>query len=176
MATAAVIRLDASTECIGPPTIASPKKEPSYEKIGALAAEAVSGAIVAGTARSLLAGLLGSVGMLVLAILLAVTVIGLLLIPVQVLLIAGGGILGITALTHYLGRLLPLPPGRRTMVLELAAGTLIFSIVAEIPVVGAMVWVATWFLAFGAVVRTRFGQPPAVLPTTPVPPAPPAPA
>lgn len=138
--------------------------------------EAVSGAIVAGPARSLLAGLLGSVGMLVLAILLAVTVIGLLLIPVQVLLIAGGGILGITALTHYLGRLLPLPPGRRTMVLELAAGTLIFSIVAEIPVVGAMVWVATWFLAFGAVVRTRFGQPPAVLPTTPVPPAPPAPA
>ena len=39
MATAAVIRLNSSTECIGPPTIASPKKEPSYEKIGALAEE-----------------------------------------------------------------------------------------------------------------------------------------
>src|SRR5829696_6122819 len=39
IATAAVIRLDSSTECIGPPTIASPKKEPSYEKMGALAEE-----------------------------------------------------------------------------------------------------------------------------------------
>src|SRR6476659_2903292 len=35
--TATVIQLDSSTECIGPPTIASPKKEPSYEKMGALA-------------------------------------------------------------------------------------------------------------------------------------------
>ena len=39
MATAAAFWLNSSTECIGPPTIASPKKEPSYEKIGALAEE-----------------------------------------------------------------------------------------------------------------------------------------
>jgi hypothetical protein len=131
--------------------------------------EAVSGAMVSGPWRSLFAGLVGSVGMLILAVLLAVTVVGLLLVPVQILLVIAGGILGVTALTHYLGRLLPLPPSRRTMVLELAAGTLIFSILAEIPVLGAMVWVATWFVAFGAVLRTRFGQPPAALPTTPAP-------
>ena len=133
--------------------------------------EAVSGAMVAGPWRSLFAGVIGSVGMLVLTVLLAVTVVGLLLVPVQLLLVVGGGVLGITALTYYLGRLLPFPPSRRTMVLELAAGTLIFSIVAEVPVLGAMVWVATWFLAFGAVLRTRFGQPPGALPATPVPPA-----
>lgn len=132
--------------------------------------EAVSSAMVSGPWRSLAAGLLGSVGMVVLAILLAVTVVGLLLVPVQVLAVLAGGVLGITALTYYLGRLLPLPSSRRTMVLELAVGTLIFSIAAEIPVLGAMVWVATWFLAFGAVLRTRFGQPPAALPTTPAPP------
>jgi hypothetical protein len=121
--------------------------------------------------RSLFAGLLGSVGMVVLAVLLAVTVVGLLLIPVQALLVVGGGVLGITALTAYLGRALPFPPSRRTAVLELAAGTLLFSILAEVPVIGAMAWVAAWFLTFGAVLRTRFGQPPSILPTTPVPPA-----
>jgi hypothetical protein len=133
--------------------------------------ETVSGSMVAGPWRSLLAGVVGSVGMLVLTVLLAVTVVGLLLIPVQVLMVLAGGVLGVTALTHHLGRVLPFPPSRRTMVLELAAGTLIFSVAAAIPVLGAMVWVATWFLAFGAVLRTRFGQPPAALPTTPVPPA-----
>ncbi len=133
--------------------------------------EAVSSAMISGPWRSLAAGLLGSVAMPILAVLLAVTVIGILLIPVQLVLIMAGGVLGITALTYYLGRVLPLPPTRRTMVLELAAGTLVFAVVAEIPVLGAMVWVATWFLAFGAVLRTRFGQPPAVLPTTPAPPA-----
>jgi hypothetical protein len=134
--------------------------------------EAVSSAMVSGPWRSLLAGLLGSVGMLLLAVLLAVTIVGLLLVPVQILVVLAGAVLGITALTYYLGRLFPLPASRRTMVLQLALGTLIFSIIAEIPILGAMVWVATWFLAFGAVLRTRFGQPPAApLATTPAPPA-----
>ncbi len=134
--------------------------------------EAVSAAMVSGPWWSLFAGLLGSVGMVVLAILLVVTVIGILLVPVQLLLVVGGGVLGVTALTYYLGRLLPFPSSRRTAVVQLAAGTLLFSIAAEIPILGAMVWVATWFLGFGAVLRTRFGQPPAApLPTMPAPPA-----
>jgi hypothetical protein len=106
-------------------------------------------------------------------VLLAVTVIGLLLIPVQALLVVSGAVMGITALTLFLGRTLPFPPTRRTMVLELAAGTLIFSVVAEVPILGAMAWVAALLLSFGAVLRTRFGQPPSggALPTTTVPPA-----
>jgi hypothetical protein len=133
--------------------------------------QAVSSAMVSGPWRSVFAGLLGSVGMVLLTVLLAVTVVGLLLVPVQALVVLAGGILGITALTCWLGRLLPLPQSRRTMVLELALGTLVFAILAEVPVLGAMVWVASWFLAFGAVLRTRFGQPSAPLPTTPAPPA-----
>jgi len=133
--------------------------------------EAVSGAIVARPWISLLAGLIGTVGVFVLGILLAVTVVGILLIPVEILLVLGGGVLGITALTHYIGRRLPFPPSRRTMVLELAAGTLIFAILAEIPVLGGMVWVAAWLVTFGAVLRSRFGQTASALPTTPATPA-----
>jgi hypothetical protein len=136
--------------------------------------EVVSGAMVARPWHSVLAGLAGTVGAALLAVLLAVTIIGILLIPVEVLLVVSGGVLGVTALTLYLGRTLPFPATRRTMVLELAAGTLVFSVVAEVPVLGGMAWVAAWFLTFGAVLRTRFGQPAAgVLPTTPAPPAPP---
>jgi hypothetical protein len=127
--------------------------------------------MVASPWRSLLAGLAGSFGMVVLAILLAVTIVGLLLIPVQAILVVLGGVMGVTALTLYLGRALPIPPSRRTTVLELAAGTLAFAVVAEIPILGSMAWVATWLLTFGAVLRTRFGQPPAaILPTSAVPP------
>ncbi len=133
--------------------------------------EAVAGGLVARPWWSLFAGILGSIGMVLLVPLLAVTVVGIALIPVEILLGLAGGVLGITALLYYVGRLMPFPPSRRTMVLELAAGTLIFSILAQIPVLGGMVWVASWFLAFGAVLRTRFGQPPTVLPTTPAPPA-----
>jgi hypothetical protein len=134
--------------------------------------EAVSSAMISGPWWSLLAGFIGSVAMPILALLLAVTIIGILLIPVQRVLIMAGGVLGVTALTYHLGRVLPFPPPRRSMVLELAAGTLVFAVVAEVPILGAMVRVATWFLAFGAVLRTRFGQPPAALPTTPAPPEP----
>jgi hypothetical protein len=133
--------------------------------------EAVSGAMVARPWWSLFAGVLGTLAMPVLGLLLLATGVGALLLPVQILAILGGGVLGITALTHYMGRVLPIPPSRRTVVLELAAGTLVFSILAEIPILGVLLWITTWFLAFGAVLRTRFGQPPAALPTTPAPPA-----
>jgi hypothetical protein len=132
--------------------------------------DSVAGSMVASPWKAVFAGLLGTVAALVVAILLAVTLVGLLLIPVQVLLVIGGGILGITALCFHVGRSLPLPADRRTMVLQLALGTLIFSVLAQIPVIGAMTWVAAWLLTFGAVLRTRFGQQGAILPTTPAPP------
>lgn len=134
--------------------------------------EVVEGALVASPLRSVAIGFLGTLGMLVLAVLLTVTIVGILLVPVQVLLVLGGGVLGVTALTYHLGRALPLPASRRTLVLQLAAGTLVFSVVTQIPVIGALAWLATWLLTFGAVLRTRFGQQATdpILPTTAVPP------
>ncbi len=49
-------------------------------------------------------------------------------------------------------------------------------VLTHIPILGVMIWVATWLLTFGAVLRSRFGQQGGpVLPTTAIPPAPPAP-
>lgn len=136
--------------------------------------EAVAGYMVTSPGKSLLAGTLGTVAMPVLLVLLVVTVVGILLVPVQILGMLAAGVLGLTALTFHVGRSLPVPERRRTQVLQLALGTAIFVVLAHIPVLGALVWIATWLVTFGAVLRSRFGQqgPPAVLPTTPV--APPA--
>ncbi|GAO04778.1 secretin and TonB N-terminal domain-containing protein [Anaeromyxobacter sp. PSR-1] len=134
--------------------------------------EAVASYMVASPGKSLLAGTLGTVAMPVLLVLLAVTVVGILLIPVQILGMIAAGVLGVTALTFHVGRALPVPEKRRTVVLQLALGTAIFVVLAHIPFVGALVWIATWLVTFGAVLRSRFGQQsPPVLPTTPAPPA-----
>jgi hypothetical protein len=134
--------------------------------------EAVAGSMVASPWKSVLAGLLGTVAMPVLLVLLVVTVVGILLVPVQILAMAAAGVLGTTALTFHLGRSLPLPQHRRTTVLHLALGTAIFVIVTHVPVLGVMAWIATWLLTFGAVLRSRFGQQGGpVLPTTAIPPA-----
>lgn len=138
--------------------------------------EAVAATMVASPWKSVLAGLLGTVALPVLMLLLIVTIVGILLVPVQILAVAAAGVLGVTALAFHLGRSLPLPEHRRTMVLHLALGTAIFVVLTHIPILGAMIWVATWLLTFGAVLRSRFGQQGGpVLPTTAIPPAPPAP-
>jgi hypothetical protein len=136
--------------------------------------DAVAGTMFANPLKSVLAGVLGSIGMLVLLVLLIVTIIGWLLIPVQVIGVIAAGVLGLTALVFHLGRSLPLPEARRTMVLQLAVGTAIYSVLTSVPILGALASMAAWVLTFGAVIRSRFGQPPVVLETTPVaPPMPP---
>lgn len=139
--------------------------------------DAVAGSIVTSPWKSVFAGVLGTLAMLLLLVLLLVTIVGWLLVPVQVIAVIAAGILGLTALLFHVGRSLPLPEQRRTMVLQLAMGTAIYALLTSIPVIGALTWMATWVLTFGAVIRSRFGQPPVALPTTAIPPAmPPPPA
>jgi hypothetical protein len=140
--------------------------------------EAVSASMMASPVRSTFAGLLGTVAMPILLVLLVVTIVGILLVPVQIIAVIAAGVLGVTAFSHHVGRALPFARVQGSpMVVHLAIGTAIFVVLTAIPFIGALVWIAVWLLTFGAVLRTRFGQPPtAALPTTPMPPMPPAPA
>jgi hypothetical protein len=81
-------------------------------------------------------------------------------------------VLGITSLVFLVGQRLPLPTQQGPDVAQLAVGTALFAILTEVPVLGTIVWTAVWLLTFGAVVRSRFGQPgPAAQPlATSVPP------
>jgi hypothetical protein len=116
--------------------------------------------------RDVLIGLLGTVAMPVLTVLLAVTVVGILLIPVQAIAILVAAILGYTALALLIGRALPFRPERGTAVVQLAIGTALVVAISEIPFVGIMAMITAWFLVFGAVLRSRGGQ------ATPVQPGP----
>jgi hypothetical protein len=138
--------------------------------------EAVSSSMVASPVKATLAGLLGTIVMPILLVLLVVTIVGILLVPVQIIAILAAGVLGVTALTYHVGRALPLARVQASpMVVQLAIGTAIFVVLTAIPFLGGLVWMAVWLLAFGAVLRTRFGQTPTLPLATAVPPPAPAP-
>jgi hypothetical protein len=133
--------------------------------------DTVAAAMTAHPWKSVLTGLLGTVAMPVLALLLVVTVIGILLVPVQAVAVMAAGVLGYTALAFYIGRSLPVRVQRGTTILQLAIGTGIVVLVMELPLIGILVSITAWLLVFGAVLRSRFGSQGPALPTTVVPPA-----
>lgn len=121
--------------------------------------------------KAILVGLLGTIAMPVLAFLLVVTVIGIPLVAVQVVALLVAAVVGYTALALLVGRAIPWRPTRAAAVAPLALGVVAVVILSEIPVVGPMAMITGWLLAFGAVLRTRLGQPPAAAAlqtTTPV--------
>jgi len=137
--------------------------------------DAVAASMVADPLKAILVGLLGTVAMPVLTVLLVVTLVGILLVPVQVLGILAAGLLGFTALSFHVGRSLPIRIQKGTAVLQLAIGTAIVVLVTQIPILGGLAFVAGWLLVFGAVLRSRGGSESVALPTVTVPPpAPPA--
>jgi hypothetical protein len=140
--------------------------------------DAVAGSMMAHPVKAILVGLLATVAMPILGVLLVATVVGALLVPVQVIAMIAAGVLGFTALAFHLGRSLPIRLERGTWVVQLAVGTAIVVLLTHVPFLGWLAFISGWLLVFGAVVRSRFGgQGP--LPTTvvaPPPPPPPAPA
>jgi hypothetical protein len=125
----------------------------------------VTASLTRSPVRDVLVGLLGTVAMPVLTVLLVVTIVGILLVPVQAIAILIAGVLGYTALALLIGRALPIRTEKATGIIQLAAGTAIVVLISEIPFVGIMAMVSAWFLVFGAVLRSRGGQPP---PNTPI--------
>jgi hypothetical protein len=129
----------------------------------------VTASLTRAPVRDVLVGLLGTIAMPVLTVLLVVTIVGILLVPVQLIAILLAAILGYTALALLIGRAIPLEGKKGDAIIQLAIGTGIVVLVSEIPVVGVLAMISAWLLVFGAVLRSRGGQPPpaGALPTTP---------
>jgi hypothetical protein len=107
-----------------------------------------------------LAGFLGLIATIPATVLLVVTLVG---IPVAILMWPALAFLiavGLVAIAHRLGASLPLGRATRTQALVLAAGTLVVMGVAQIPVLGPFAVGCAGVVGLGAVLRTRFGQPP----------------
>ncbi len=121
--------------------------------------ERVTAGLTRAPLRDVLVGLLGTIAMPVLTVLLAVTIVGILLIPVQFVAIILAAILGYTALALLVGRAIPIGERGASGVIQLAIGTAIVVLVSEIPFVGILAMISAWLLVFGAVLRSRGGQP-----------------
>jgi len=111
-----------------------------------------------------LVGLVGFVSLIPLLIMLAITVVGLLVVPVVLFLACLGVAMGMSALANEIGMRLPIFRGRKTQALILAVGTLVLLLVAIVPYLGPLAIAILMTIAFGAVIRTRFGQAPKGVP------------
>jgi hypothetical protein len=69
-----------------------------------------------------------------------------------------------SAVANEIGMRLPFFRGRKTQALVLAVGTAVLLLVAKVPVIGPLAIMALMILAFGAAIRTRFGQAPKGIP------------
>ncbi|MCY1032371.1 hypothetical protein OV207_12945 [Corallococcus sp. BB11-1] len=102
-------------------------------------------------------GVVGMLALIPLTIVLCITLIG---IPVAfALLVASmlGTALGYAAIASELGTRLPVMRGRKTQAVVLALGLGLLLIISHIPVLGVLLNLLLIPLAFGAVIRTRFG-------------------
>ncbi|NRD63725.1 hypothetical protein HRD49_18395 [Corallococcus exiguus] len=113
--------------------------------------------IRANPARNFWVGIVGALALIPLTIVLCITLIG---IPVAfALLVASmlGTALGYAAIASEVGTRLPVMRGRKTQAVVLALGLGLILLISHIPVVGVLLNLILNPLAFGAVIRTRFG-------------------
>lgn len=110
-----------------------------------------------------LVGILSAIALVPLTVALVVTVVGPLVLWFMVF---AAMCLGGTALAQELGDRLPVLGARKTPVLALAIGCGALAVASLMPVLGAVLFALLLPVCLGAVVRTRFGTPPAGTPVT----------
>jgi hypothetical protein len=120
--------------------------------------ERVRDFMVANTGQSVLGGLALLLGLVPLIVLLAITVVGIALIPVVVVVFASFLVVGLTALATWLGRKIPLFEERKTPMVAMLLGLAIILLVDFIPFVGTPIIFAASLVAAGAVMLSRFGR------------------
>src|SRR5262245_4100515 len=112
---------------------------------------------------SALGGLAITLGFAPLCVLLAVTIIGIPLIPVAAMLLAALLVFGFTVSAGWLGDRLPVGAHDKTLVKAVALGGTLLVFVGLIPWIGTMVLILAAAISAGATLLSRFGRRPAVV-------------
>jgi hypothetical protein len=107
--------------------------------------------------RNLLSGLLGLLGGGLLALVLAITVIGLPASFVLGLLLFFGTFTGLGTAAHVVGKSLPVEALRDRPLRQLVAGVVLLFCVSQVPVIGGLITGIAAMIGLGAVIATRFG-------------------
>jgi hypothetical protein len=120
----------------------------------------IIGALEASFLKTLLWGILWAITIVPIAILLAISIVGIILIPLEILLVGVALIVGYIAAAMFLGRnvLKAVNKGKAAHpVVEILIGIAILFFIGFLPVVGAVVKALLVTAGFGAVIVTRFG-------------------
>lgn len=114
--------------------------------------------LVKKTGMSLFSGLLILLGTIPAIIFLAITIIGLPLIPFLILLLIGVIIFGLSALLLWLGNWIPLFKNKKSPTGAIILGFLVFLLINMIPVIGGIFLLLASLAAAGATFLSRFGK------------------
>jgi hypothetical protein len=114
--------------------------------------------------KSVLAGVIMLIAIVPVCVLFAITVIGIPLIPVLFLFLLALIVVGLAAFLTWIGDRIPVFADRKTPVVALAIGLVLFFIVSIVPVAGAIIVAAVSFFGAGAALLSRFGSEPKVKP------------
>ena len=136
---------------------------------------AVTETILESPLRAGATGVLSALAAVVLCLLLVITIIG---IPAGIVLALGSALAayaGLAATAWVVGSVLPWRVLHVHPMRELAAGVFLLFVSSRVPVVGPIVLAVACAIGLGAIVRTRFAEPPLTPPGSPdiIPPAPP---
>ncbi|MFA5113379.1 MAG: hypothetical protein WC529_03670 [Candidatus Margulisiibacteriota bacterium] len=118
-----------------------------------------SGSMEGNLLRDFLIGILIAILFVPIAIILAVSIIGIILIPVWAVLVIAAGLFGYIAIGHLLGKktLQAFKISGKSMMVETLTGIVILSLVGLVPVGGFLIKAIAWLCGLGAVYSTRFG-------------------
>ncbi|MBN1204398.1 MAG: hypothetical protein JXB05_05695 [Myxococcaceae bacterium] len=114
--------------------------------------------------KSGLTGLLGFLALIPITAVLAITIIGLPVVAALWLVVPFAAALGLAMVASEIGLRVPVLRGRKTQAVVLALGLAILLTVGAIPGIGPVVLALATLVAFGAVIRTRFGNRPRGIP------------
>jgi hypothetical protein len=119
----------------------------------------VAQAVQAETLKVTLWGLLGLILIVPLALLLTVSVIGIVLIPLEMILVICAALMGFIAMSQFVGQKVYrlFKRSDRHIVREIFWGMMIIWLIGWIPYIGWMIKVSVLTLGLGAVIYTRFG-------------------
>lgn len=119
----------------------------------------ISATIEKNPLRVFLWGLLTPFGALLLAIIMLISIIGIVLLPLLAMLLGAACLFGYIAVSHLVGKkiLYAVRIRGRAMMFETLTGAIILFLVSLVPVLGALVKAVLALAGLGAVLITRFG-------------------
>jgi hypothetical protein len=120
----------------------------------------VSSAVEENLLKTFLYGLLVVILFVPVIILLAISIAGIILIPVWAILVCVAGLFGYIAAAHFIGRkiLKAFKLSVKTMMVETLVGIIILGVVGIVPFVGFIIKTVISCMGLGGVVLTKFGM------------------